>query len=232
MTVRPSEPPVVARPWLVLGAGVVLAVHTTLLLVAGAAWPAVQTVVLDLDARVHGWAAGREGGVLIAASHVFALVGSVWVTAPLRVVVGLALAWRRWWWRLGAWVGSIALSEVVVTAMKDGYDRARPPLALEATRSAAFPSGHSAAAAVTVLCLVVLLAPQRRRERRLQVAAGLVVVAMAVSRVVLRVHWVADVVVGVLVGAAAGLIAIGLAAVGQAALSSRRQGRASDGPRP
>ena len=225
-----TEPPIVGRPWTVLGAGLVLAVLIVLLLVVGAGWPAAQAAVRDLDVGVHGWAAGRDGGMAIAASHVLALLGSVWVAAPLRVVVGLVLAWRRWWWRLGAWVGSIALSEVVVTTMKQGYDRARPPLALEATRSAAFPSGHSAATAVTVLCLVVLLAPQRRWDRRVQVAAGIVVVAMAASRVILRVHWVADVVVGVLVGTAAGLVAIGLAAVGQAALSARQRGRASSGP--
>lgn len=226
-----TEPPIVGRPWMVLGAGLVLAVLIALLLVVGAAWPAAQAAVGHLDVRVHGWAAGRDGGVLIAISHVLALLGSVWVTAPLRVVVGLVLAWRRWWWRLGAWVGSIALSEVVVTTMKEGYDRARPPLALEATRSAAFPSGHSAATAVTVLSLVVLLAPKRRWDRRVQVAAVIVVVAMAASRVMLRVHWVSDVLVGVLVGTAAGLVAIGLAAVGQATLRARRQDRASSGPR-
>ncbi len=226
-----NEPPIVGRPWTVLGTGLVIAVLVAGMLAVAAAWPAAQAAVLDLDVRVHGWTTGRDGGVLIAASHVLALLGSVWVTAPLRVVIGLVLAWRRWWWRLGAWVGSIALSEVVTTAMKEGYDRARPPLALEATRSAAFPSGHSSAVAVTVLCLVVLILPERRRDRRVWAAAGLVVAAMAISRVVLRVHWVSDVVVGILVGVAAGLVAIGLAARCQAAFSRRRQGRASSVPR-
>jgi membrane-associated phospholipid phosphatase len=199
----------------------------TLLAAAAVAWAMVAAgLVLTSVEPVRAWVvsadeAWRSSAVdselppLVWLAELLAVVGSVWVTAPLRVAVALLFAVRRWWWRLGAWLGSIALMEVVVTTLKDGFARARPPLALEVTRSEAFPSGHAAAAAVTAAALVLLLVPPDRSRRRWTVAAVVVAVLMGTSRVYLRVHWVSDVLMGAAIGLAAALLAVGLAAWGQ-----------------
>jgi membrane-associated phospholipid phosphatase len=189
--------------------------------------PTVSTAVLRIDEAVHRLTLTREVGAVVVGSHVLALVGSVWMMVPLRVAVGLLLVVRGWWWRFGAWIGSIALTEVVVTAMKDGYGRMRPDGALEVTRSAAFPSGHAAAAAVTVVTLLLLLAPPGRSRRRGTIAAVIVVALMAGSRVVLRVHWLSDVLMGTAVGAITALLAVGVTALAQQRAARHRSAAAA-----
>lgn len=214
MTWREREPVLADRPGRLVGA----AAGTWVLVLAGLALtlnPQVTSAVAELDEAIRALMVVWERAWLVRVAEVLAVAGGVWITAPLRVFVGVWLFARRWWWRFGAWLGSIALSEVVVTALKDGYGRGRPPAALEATRSDAFPSGHTAATAVTVATLVLLCLPPGTTRRRWGWAAAVVVTAMAVSRVYLRVHWLSDVVMGAGIGIAAAISAVGLAAVGQ-----------------
>ncbi len=209
-----AEPPIPGRPgglvgaasaaWVLVLAGLALTLSTP-----------VTSAVAEVDELVRTLMVERERVWLVRASELLAVAGGVWVTAPVRVLVALWLVAHRWWWRFGAWLGSIALSEVVVTALKEGYGRGRPPATLEVTRSDAFPSGHTAATAVTVATLLLLWLPPGARRRRWGWAAALLVGAMALSRVYLRVHWLSDVVMGAVIGIAAALTAVGLAALGQ-----------------
>jgi undecaprenyl-diphosphatase len=82
---------------------------------------------------------------------------------------------------------------------------------LEATTQPAFPSGHAGATTAIVVTLLLLAAPQRRV--RWWMAGGAFVVAMGLSRVYLRVHWLSDVAMGSLVGAAAAVLAVGSVAL-------------------
>lgn len=99
------------------------------------------------------------------------------------------------------------LSHLAVQALKRTVVRPRPSVLLPHIHALAdlpdhfsFPSGH-ACAAFAVVTPILLTAP----------AAGLplLIVALAVgaSRVYLRVHYVTDVVVGQMLGAAAGVVA-------------------------
>ena len=214
MTRVPAGSALAERPGRLIRAAAVtwLLVLTGLVLTLS---PPVTRAVVALDEVVRELMVAGEQPWLVRIAEAMAVAGGVWVTAPLRVLVGVWLFARRWWWRFGAWLGSIALSEVVVTALKEGYGRGRPPAALEVTRSDAFPSGHTAATAVTVATLLLLCLPPGTSRRRWGWAAGALVAVMAVSRVYLRVHWLSDVVMGAGIGVAAALTAVGLAALGQ-----------------
>ena len=96
---------------------------------------------------------------------------------PLRLTVIAALAWRRRWLQLGAFVGATVTSELCIGPLKALIDRPRPPGALITTDSPSFPSGHAIAASVTAIGLVVVLGaggepphplddPRRRVRRR------------------------------------------------------------------
>jgi membrane-associated phospholipid phosphatase len=80
-------------------------------------------------------------------------------------------------------------------------DRPRPPGALVATTGGAFPSGHTLVAAVTaVVVVLIFVGPGGARMWWLIAAAGWAV-TMALSRTYLVVHWLTDVVAGLLLGA-------------------------------
>jgi membrane-associated phospholipid phosphatase len=122
---------------------------------------------------------------------------------PFLVVV-LALAY----WNLERREDALALISVafvglaVTVALKGGFDLPRPPLEMRRhpvePGSTGFPSGHAISA--TVVYGGALVAFDRVRHRpSLLVAVGLVV-AISVSRVVIGVHYLGDVIAGVAVG--------------------------------
>ena len=115
----------------------------------------------------------------------------------------LLLAVLFWWSsrRRSALVISYAVAGLaLMLALKTLFALPRPPadamlVALEAERTGyGFPSGHAFAAAVVYGGLVS--AYDRTRDRRALLAAGTLVVLVSLSRVVLGVHYLGDVIVG------------------------------------
>ena len=128
-------------------------------------------------------------------------LGSLAVLATLSVIVlGYFLLQRK---RLEAASlvislgGGLGLSE----ALKQLFDRSRPPLEWHAaeTLNASFPSGHALLSTVFFLSLGVMLA-RATKEKRLRVyvlgVAAVLALLVGASRIYLGVHWTSDVVAG------------------------------------
>jgi membrane-associated phospholipid phosphatase len=105
---------------------------------------------------------------------------------------------RRGAHALGLAIGGMAL----VTALKTFFDAPRPPTSVNVIPISgySFPSGHATGAAIGYGILAHDLEIGSRRARF--GVAAVMVSLIALSRVVLGVHYVRDVVVGVLVGVA------------------------------
>jgi membrane-associated phospholipid phosphatase len=136
-----------------------------------------------------------------AAAVALSLIGSAWVTWPLRGLIAVLLIARSRWLQLAAFALSVVTSEVAIGTVKDLYDRPRPPGSLIATTGASFPSGHAIATAVTAFWFVIALVPPTPRRRRWAAWAVGFAFVMALSRVYLSAHWLSDVVAGALLGA-------------------------------
>ncbi len=163
-----------------------------------------------VDDEVGQWVVGNRVSWLDPVFMAVTQVGSSVLLVPLVLLVGLTLGVRRRAWTPLALLASAHLGATVAyTAAKAVFDRPRPqldPLVLESSFS--FPSGHSTQAAAVWLALaavaVAWLPPtadvQRRRRFVWSAAAG-IAVAVAFSRVYLGVHWLTDVLAGLLLGA-------------------------------
>jgi undecaprenyl-diphosphatase len=136
----------------------------------------------------------------------FVLVSTWWVKWPLIAACGLAGdACRRVSARATvAALSAVGIAGLVVAALKELFDRARPPIADPTLdpigvipASASFPSGHAATAFAAAVA-VGLVHPRLRRP--LLALAALV----ALSRVYLGVHYVLDVLAGTLLGVGCG----------------------------
>ena len=151
-------------------------------------------------------------------ARILSVVGGPLVMVPLRLTVIGALAWRRRWLQLGAFVGAVVTSELCIGPLKALIDRPRPPGPLITTDSPSFPSGHAIAASVTALGLVVVLVPAANRRTRWTILAAVFAAVMAMSRTYLGAHWLSDVIAGACIGT-------GLAVVWPAALELARARR-------
>jgi membrane-associated phospholipid phosphatase len=196
-----------ARPNRVAGARALalLIAWIALLLVAWGlgALTVATTRTLDLHA-VRDLASDRSA-TLTAAAHALSFIGSGYVVLPLAVVITVLLYLRGR--RHDAWAIALGVAGAVVLSalVKILVDRSRPPVHhLEAVSSGSFPSGHATQS--TAFLLAVLLAwlarAPRRRHPGAVAVAGLLVVAIAFSRVYLGVHYPTDVVAGILLGGA------------------------------
>ncbi len=123
---------------------------------------------------------------------------------PLFLAVLGYLLWRRH--RLAAlhWLAAGAFCLVAVPLLKHGFGVSRPDVIAGAAGSYAFPSGHTLWAVVIYGYLSVVVAraaPARWRWLPYSLAAMLVL-AVALSRLYLGVHWLSDVLGSITLGLA------------------------------
>ena len=136
--------------------------------------------------------------------RVITQLGSTWL-----LTIVLALTALIAWLRRRRLVPLVFLAVVgvgqglLVNLLKVIVDRDRPDvLQLVAVRGPSFPSGHSAGAAACWAAVALVVADGRSRRAQAALAAGAVVIAVAVatSRALLGVHWLTDVLAGLAVG--------------------------------
>jgi undecaprenyl-diphosphatase len=132
--------------------------------------------------------------------------GWIGITA-IGIVLGVVLVRERAWVDLGFLLAAFAGSQIVVALLKAGFDRSRPDLGsvVALPSSASFPSGH-ATAGVASLGAAAVLAIERLSSRRARMWLWTAVVtgglAVGLSRIVLNVHYVTDVLAGWCLGLA------------------------------
>jgi undecaprenyl-diphosphatase len=124
-------------------------------------------------------------------------IGLIALGVAASVVLVLERAWRDLAFFLTAFLGS----QLVVAVLKDGFDRPRPHAgsAVALPDSAAFPSGHATAGVASLGAVAVLAAerlPSQRARALLWSTFVVLGAAVGVSRIVLNVHFVTDVLAG------------------------------------
>ena len=131
------------------------------------------------------------------------LSGSFWFMFPLATVVALALLWSKHRFEALLIAAAVTSAAILVFLLKMLVGRARPAL-WDTTWywGSSFPSGHTllvaAFATAAALCVIRI----RPAARNLALALAIVwITLVALSRLVLGVHWPTDVLVAACIGA-------------------------------
>jgi undecaprenyl-diphosphatase len=143
--------------------------------------------------------------------------GVLGVLLPIAVVIGVVV-----WIRSRSAAAAIApwLSVVVcgqiVTMLKSTTDIARPPFQSQVIQvlNPSFPSGHTANTTALIVSVVLVVwcvvKVSHRTKTLISISGAMVIIAMGLTRLLLNVHWLSDVLAGWCIGAAVGLAVTGL----------------------
>jgi undecaprenyl-diphosphatase len=170
---------------------------------AGEAW--VSAIGGSEAELMRDLAAERSHG-LVEVARVVTWLGSLWVLVPVGLVVCIVLV------RAGRIVEAVGLTvgllgAVLITDLtKALVSRPRPPVEhLQEVSSSSFPSSHATQASAFWVSLVLALRAAGGRPRAIvvaAVAAALIALIVAWSRVYLGVHYPSDIVAGLALGSA------------------------------
>jgi undecaprenyl-diphosphatase len=154
---------------------------------------------------VHEWVLHRGHGLVRTVLWVSVLGGPPFLTLLVALTAGYVL-WRGRR-RLAVFLVVTALGgSLVDTVVKNVVNRPRPnlPHPIAHAFGKSFPSGHAMSSTVVYGALLLVLLPAVPRARRPYAFAGtvLVVLAVAASRIALGVHYLTDVLAGIVLGLA------------------------------
>ncbi len=187
------------RPLARLAAG--LALFILLGWGAGALWSAI---VGSGELQFVQEVARQRSAELTAAAKVLTWAGSAYLLVPLALVCCVVLVragLRREALAVAVSLGGAMLISDIVKLL---VSRPRPPVErLQSVSGSSFPSGHSTQASAFWFSLVLAAHTARAQPlltRSLAAAALLIVVAVALSRIYLGVHYPSDVIAGLLLG--------------------------------
>ena len=197
----------------------------TLVVLGLMAVPDARAAIQTVDDTVWQIAVEVESPFLTPIAETLDLAGGVVAMAVFAAVIA-AVLWRSNR-RVAAivWLATMILGQGFSSLLKLAYERPRPsmPLHLESTWS--FPSGHTLTAAIVAAGLTYLFSGGPVPK-----TIGWVwVVAMAASRLYLRVHWMSDVVAGALIGFA---VVLGVFMLESMRLSDEHQSHSSSSESP
>jgi membrane-associated phospholipid phosphatase len=161
-------------------------------------------VLAGIDSSVAEWGDRHASAWSHDALTLVTQLGETWVVVLVALVVaGVEISRTRSRWVAPFLLAVILGDKLLTEAVKQFVDRARPTLeSVAATLGPSFPSGHTSTAAASWAAFA-LVAGRWRGRRTWPALAGAAVgiaIAVALSRVLLDVHWLTDVLGGLALG--------------------------------
>lgn len=165
-------------------------------------WAVDQGLLQSINTAASQWAFGLRHLWLDKALISFTILGEYQPMILWASLITLALLLQRNTWAALLWTGFCVLGLVLMEGAKASFAIDRPALVTTPPGSLAFPSGHTAMMAIFVGLLASLLLPSvdARRHRLILSAAGILIIAAAATRLYLGVHWLSDLLGGLLLG--------------------------------
>jgi undecaprenyl-diphosphatase len=150
---------------------------------------------------VRGFMAAHAhaGPMLAGLANAVTTIGGTAITGGLGILLAVFFFFRKKWRSAAIMFVSICSAGVLVYFLKEFFMRARPDQIGPIITDPSFPSGTATLAAAFFVVLAYLLSPKLKKwvtRELFIVVCVLAIVAIGLSRIVLNVHWVSDVIAG------------------------------------
>jgi undecaprenyl-diphosphatase len=163
-----------------------------------------QSGLADADQSVAEWGSKHGTTTTAHALKWITQLGSTLVVAASLLIVAIIDFLRRRNREVFAFVAVVGLGELLLNnLLKLIVHRERPAvLHLVVAHGYSFPSGHTVAAAACWSAIALVLGRDRPKIVRAVLAGGaaLIAISVATSRALLGVHWLTDVIAGLVIG--------------------------------
>ena len=185
-----------------------------------------EEALYRIDQAVHRLLEGALSGAIVQVMRIATHFGDVLAAAFITAVLTAWFAYRGEKWRLLALFLIVGVGQATLWSLKWIFSRARPTAQLTSAVGESFPSGHTFTATVLYGFLIFLV---WRYTKRPGVRLGatlffsLLILLVGLSRVLLSVHWVSDVLGGLSIGLAWLVCSLLATRILQAYLTSPRQ---------
>ncbi len=173
-----------------------------------------DTALGRLDRSIAAWLEAHRTPLVDTLSNLGSALSDTLTVVVVLVILGIVYTalWRRWN-EITLMATALALEVTSFVSIAFVVGRNRPPVERldPSPPTSGFPSGHVAAALALYGALVVVLAwhsDNRWAKRLASAAAGLVVFAVALSRMYRGMHFLTDVVAGAILGGACLAVAV------------------------
>ena len=176
-----------------------------------------KTGISDVDQSVWQFFVDHGSTRMHSIARSVTSFGVIGFLGPVCVVLG-SILWvktRSVAVSIAPWISVMVCGEIV-SILKKSTNIARPPLQFQVAQihNPSFPSGHAAdttACVVSLLFIVLCALDVPRHVKTWALVIGIsTFITMGLTRLVLNVHWLSDVLAGWCIGAAIGLTVTGL----------------------
>lgn len=160
----------------------------------------VNSFMVNFDVWANLFMERHITPVLVWIAQAISVLGGTWMVAFAGIGLALFYLMHHRLRSAAIVIVSLGLSGFLIGVLKEFFLRVRPDNAfIHTLTDPSFPSGHATMAAAFFVVLAYLVAPKIRgwiKRDIFLVVMGLCIILVGLSRVMLNVHWVSDVVAG------------------------------------
>ena len=164
-----------------------------------------REMLFALDFKMQAFIGGLVTPGLTKGMVAITSLGSMYLLAPVVLLLALYLLFVRNWWDLFALFIATGLGQTLLVLLKLFFHRLRPMPQLALSYGFSFPSGHSFSSMIIYgFLMYITWQAMQRGVKRIAVTAALsmLILLVGMSRVYLNVHWITDVLAGFAFGLA------------------------------